>query len=275
MVATLSTIVKRKREDVTDQDPAPWLPPSQSPQPTVTPELQPAGSDVIVPTNFEPPKRKKWPLVLGGVGLFIAGVAIGAAGAQQDEPDAVATQERDGETTEPVATEAPATTGAPETTEDPETTEPTTTAAPTTTKPPTTTAAPTTTAVPTTTVAPTTTAAPTTAAAPTTTRAPAPPAPSLTPSQKNAIESAQSYLDYTSFSRLGLIGQLEYEQYSTADATFVVDSLDVDWNVQAAESARSYLDYTSFSCQGLIDQLEYEKFTVEQATYGATQVGLC
>jgi hypothetical protein len=83
------------------------------------------------------------------------------------------------------------------------------------------------------------------------------------------------------FSRQGLIDQLSSEfgdQYSVADATFAVDSLNVDWNQQAVTSAQSYLDFTGFSCQGMIDQLSSEfgeQFTVEQATYGATQVGLC
>ena len=60
-----------------------------------------------------------------------------------------------------------------------------------------------------------------------------------------------------------------------ADATFAVDSLNVDWNAQAVKLARAYLDYTGFSCQGLIDQREYEEFTADQARFGATQVRLC
>lgn len=87
----------------------------------------------------------------------------------------------------------------------------------------------------------------------------------------NAIDSASSYLDYSAFSRTGLIGQLEYEDYATADATFAVDYLKVNWNEQAFKSAKSYLDYSSFSLQGLIDQLVYEGFTYEQASYGANK----
>ena len=64
-----------------------------------------------------------------------------------------------------------------------------------------------------------------------------------------------------SFSRSGLIRQLEFERYSTHDATVAVDSLRVDWNQQAAKSARSYLDFMSFSRDGLIHQLEFEGFT--------------
>ncbi|WP_338760700.1 Ltp family lipoprotein [Nocardia vulneris] len=90
----------------------------------------------------------------------------------------------------------------------------------------------------------------------------------ITSSQRNAIRSAQQYLDYSAFSRSGLIHQLEYEGFATADATFAVDSLNVDWNEQAAKSAKQYLEYTSFSRSGLIDQLVYEGFMRAQAEYG-------
>lgn len=88
------------------------------------------------------------------------------------------------------------------------------------------------------------------------------------------MRSAADYLDYTAFSRTGLIGQLEFEGYSTADATWAVDRVEVDWNEQAAKSAADYLDYTSFSRQGLIDQLVFEGFTPKQAQYGVGQTGL-
>ncbi len=98
--------------------------------------------------------------------------------------------------------------------------------------------------------------------------------PSMTVSQMNAVESAQSYLDYSAFSRKGLIEQLEFEEYSNADATFAVDYVNPDWNEQAAKSAADYLDYSSFSRQGLIDQLVYEGYTQKQAEYGVNQAGL-
>lgn len=93
-------------------------------------------------------------------------------------------------------------------------------------------------------------------------------------SQRNAVRSAKQYLDYSAFSRTGLIKQLEYEGFSTADATFAVDSITVDWNVQAAKAAKAYLDYSGFSRSGLIGQLEYEGYTSAQAAYGATAAGL-
>ena len=88
---------------------------------------------------------------------------------------------------------------------------------------------------------------------------------------ENAIGAAGSYLEYTAFSRSGLIDQLEFEGYETEDATFAVDYLKVDWNKQAVKSAQSYLDYTSFSREGLIGQLQFEGFTYEQAVYGTNK----
>lgn len=93
-------------------------------------------------------------------------------------------------------------------------------------------------------------------------------------SQRNALRKAADYLEYTAFSRTGLIGQLEYEKYSTEDATWAVDRVKVDWNEQAAKKAKDYLEYTSFSRAGLIDQLLYEGYTPEQAEYGVSQTGL-
>lgn len=87
--------------------------------------------------------------------------------------------------------------------------------------------------------------------------------------QKNAIRAAEQYLNYTAFSKEGLIAQLEYEKYSHESAAFAVNNITVDWNEQAVRSAIHYLDYTAFSYTGLIKQLEYEKFTHEQAVYGA------
>jgi hypothetical protein len=95
-----------------------------------------------------------------------------------------------------------------------------------------------------------------------------------TVSQRNARQKAADYLDYTAFSRRGLIEQLKYEGFSEADATYGVDALDVDWYEQAAKKAADYLEYTSFSRDGLIEQLMYEGFTREEAEYGVSTTGL-
>ena len=90
----------------------------------------------------------------------------------------------------------------------------------------------------------------------------------LTAAQRNAVRSANSYLQLSGFSRQGLIDQLSSElgdSYSVGDATVAVNSLSTDWNAQAARSAVSYLELSGFSCRGLIDQLSSEdgdKYTV-------------
>lgn len=101
----------------------------------------------------------------------------------------------------------------------------------------------------------------------------------ITFAMQNALDSAEDYLDFSGFSRLGLIEQLSSQYgdgYAVADATWAVDSLGVDWNQQAVRSAKSYLDFTSFSRQGLIEQLSSsygDQFTVAQATYAADKLG--
>jgi hypothetical protein len=95
-----------------------------------------------------------------------------------------------------------------------------------------------------------------------------------TVTQANAIRMAQSYLKYSSFSRSGLIAQLEYEGFSSDVAAYGVDANSVDWKQQAVKMAKSYLDYSAFSRSGLIAQLEYEGFSSEDATFGVDQNGL-
>ena len=96
----------------------------------------------------------------------------------------------------------------------------------------------------------------------------------VTNSRTQAVKKAADYLRVTSFSRSGLISQLEYSKFSTEDATYAVDAQNVDWNSQAAKKAASYLKISSFSRQGLIEQLVYEGFSQSQAEYGVNAVGL-
>ena len=110
-----------------------------------------------------------------------------------------------------------------------------------------------------------------------TTPAPTPtptPIPNVTVSQKNAVAKAKSYLGYTAFSHDGLVAQLEYEQFSHADAVYGADNSGANWNEQAAKKAKSYMDMSAYSRGSLIEQLKYEKFTQAQAEYGANAVGL-
>lgn len=101
-----------------------------------------------------------------------------------------------------------------------------------------------------------------------------------TVSQRNALEQAQSYLEFSGFSEAGLFDQLTSEyggQFSKADAKWAIARLDVDWNQEAVEAAESYLEFSSFSRNGLIDQLTSPyggQFTKAQALYAVKAVGL-
>jgi len=105
------------------------------------------------------------------------------------------------------------------------------------------------------------------------------PVPESTPSsaatkgQKNALRKAKDYLNYSAFSYNGLIGQLEYEGFTTEEATYAVDNCGADWREQALKKAKDYLSYSAFSYDGLIGQLEYEGFTSEEAAYAVDNCG--
>jgi hypothetical protein len=96
----------------------------------------------------------------------------------------------------------------------------------------------------------------------------------MTAGQENALGKAQSYLDFTAFSRTGLIKQLEFDKFTPADATWAVDHVQANWKEQAAKKAASYLEMSSFSHQGLVDQLVFDGFTAAEAEYGVTKAGL-
>ncbi|MEC3884832.1 Ltp family lipoprotein [Halobacillus sp. HZG1] len=97
---------------------------------------------------------------------------------------------------------------------------------------------------------------------------------SVTVSQKQAVAMAEHYINFMAFSKSGLIDQLEFEGFSTEDATYGVENISVDWQEQAVIKAEEYLDFMAFSRQGLIDQLVFEGFSKEHAAYAASQVGL-
>ena len=102
---------------------------------------------------------------------------------------------------------------------------------------------------------------------------PAKPAkPSMTRGQENAIEKAESYIDLSGFSKVGLLKQLKFEQFSNADARYAVNHVDVNWNTEAVQKAESYLDTTSFSAGALADQLEFEGFTPAQVQHAVEKV---
>ena len=104
--------------------------------------------------------------------------------------------------------------------------------------------------------------------------APAKPAePDVPQEYKNALKSAQNYMDFMPMSKQGLYDQLtsEYgDQFPAEAALYAVDHIDADWKEAAAESAKNYYEEMGMSKQGVYDQLvsEYgEKFTPEEAEY--------
>ncbi|AGL18153.1 Ltp family lipoprotein [Actinoplanes sp. N902-109] len=93
-----------------------------------------------------------------------------------------------------------------------------------------------------------------------------------TVAQQNARETAESYLESSSFSRTGLIHQLKYEGFTTAQATYGVDAVHANWSEQATRTAESYLESSSFSRTGLIHQLKHDGFSITQSTHGVDAV---
>jgi hypothetical protein len=95
---------------------------------------------------------------------------------------------------------------------------------------------------------------------------------------RRALESAESYLALSGFSKQGLYEQLSSsagEGFTQSQAQYAVDHVDVDWNKEAVESARSYLDLMPMSRAELIEQLSSsagEGFTYEQALYAVNKV---
>jgi hypothetical protein len=89
-----------------------------------------------------------------------------------------------------------------------------------------------------------------------------------TVSQRNAVSKGASYLRSSSFSRSGLISQLQFEGFSLEDATYGTDAQNANWNAQAVKVGASYLRSSSFSRSGLISQLQFEGFSSSEANYG-------
>ena len=88
-----------------------------------------------------------------------------------------------------------------------------------------------------------------------------------------AINSARSYISSSSFSKRSLIEQLSHDGFLGHEAAAAADSVDADWNRQAARSAADYLATTSFSKQGLFKQLEHEGFTRDQIDFALSEIG--
>lgn len=74
------------------------------------------------------------------------------------------------------------------------------------------------------------------------------------------------------FSKTGLIKQLESEGFSRDSAERAVESLDVDWNEQAVKSANNTLQYISLSDSEIISWLISDGFTQDEAAYAISTI---
>lgn len=91
-------------------------------------------------------------------------------------------------------------------------------------------------------------------------------------SQQNASRDAKEYLQSGQyFSLKGLIHQVKFDGFSTADATYGATHAGANWNTQAVGGARQYLQSQPFSLKGLVHQLEFDGFTSSQAGYGVAR----
>jgi hypothetical protein len=83
----------------------------------------------------------------------------------------------------------------------------------------------------------------------------------LTVGQENAMRKALSYIDFSGFSRKGLIEQLEFEGFTKDESQFAVDNIAINWDEQCIRKAQQYLNSMAFSRTGLIEQLVFEGFS--------------
>jgi hypothetical protein len=103
---------------------------------------------------------------------------------------------------------------------------------------------------------------------------------SMTLSQEQAVQAAESYLSMDSgFSYVGMLQQLMSpvaDAFSKADAQFAIDYLKPDWNGQAIIAAKQYLSGgNGFSRAALIQQLTSSAgsgFTMKQALNAIDQL---
>lgn len=89
---------------------------------------------------------------------------------------------------------------------------------------------------------------------------------------KNALQSAEDYLEYTAFSKEGLKDQLKYENFSDDAISYAIENVTADWKENAVRAAKDYLKFSPMSKDELYEQLIYEKYTEEEARYAVEVV---
>lgn len=88
--------------------------------------------------------------------------------------------------------------------------------------------------------------------------------------KKEALELAKSYIEASTFSKSGLIKQLEYEGYTKKEATYAANRCGADWNEEAIEFA---LKHTPCSKESLESYLSCFGFTSSQIKFALKEIG--
>jgi hypothetical protein len=94
-----------------------------------------------------------------------------------------------------------------------------------------------------------------------------------TKGDQEALADAHEYLSTQPFSLKGLISQVEYDGFSTAEATYGAEHSRANWNKEGLLDAKDYLSTQAYSRSGLVGQLGYDGFTASQSSYGAAHCG--
>ncbi len=88
----------------------------------------------------------------------------------------------------------------------------------------------------------------------------------------NAKIKAEEYINHSSFSKISLYKQLQYEKFSDEAANFAVENISTNWNKQAVNKAKEYMESMDISKEKLKDQLLYEGFTDSEITYALNNI---
>ena len=88
----------------------------------------------------------------------------------------------------------------------------------------------------------------------------------------NAKIKAEEYIKHSSFSKVSLYKQLQYEKFSDEAANFAVENISTNWNKQAVNKAKEYMESMNISKEKLKEQLLYEGFTDSEITYALNNI---
>lgn len=89
---------------------------------------------------------------------------------------------------------------------------------------------------------------------------------------EHAAETAERFLEFSSYSHVELLEALEEEGYSTDAAKAGIEEVSPDWNTQALNRAHTALAFWPHSEQGLKEMLEFVGYTDSQVDYAMERI---